>query len=155
MTEPTVPQLKNQIARLQRELGVRDMLLAAFTGTLQTPAGVDPFDGTPDQFEAGRERLRVAYCIQQPAPIPDQMALVWRADVMRLANSYTHKNAFFETHRASNLASSAVIGAEAATLMVSRLVKEAAWFECMPLLDDQYEFTVRYDRAELLKELTC
>lgn len=45
------------------------------------------------------ERLSRAYCRQQPWPVPDQACIVWRADLMRMANDLTHKQAFFDMHR--------------------------------------------------------
>ncbi|CAG9205423.1 hypothetical protein BGLA2_1720046 [Burkholderia gladioli] len=55
---------------------------------LKAPEGENPMADGQCSVEAGLARLRAAYCVQQPAPIPDQMALVWRADVMRLALDY-------------------------------------------------------------------
>ncbi|USS45109.1 hypothetical protein NFI99_26325 [Burkholderia glumae] len=55
---------------------------------LKAPEGEDPMADGQNTVESGLKRLRAAYCKQQPAPIPDQMALVWRADVMRLALDY-------------------------------------------------------------------
>jgi hypothetical protein len=91
-----------QIGDLQRLVDVQKMLLGAFDGTLTRPEGVDPFKddaGETPQFEASYARLREAYCVQQPSPVPDQMALVWRADVMRLTHRYIHRNAYFENNR--------------------------------------------------------
>ncbi|MGS0980975.1 hypothetical protein [Burkholderia glumae] len=55
---------------------------------LKAPEGEDPMADGQNTVESGLKRLRAAYCKQQAAPIPDQMALVWRADVMRLALDY-------------------------------------------------------------------
>jgi hypothetical protein len=82
---------------LQRLVDVQKMLLEAFTGQLERPAGEDPFkDETGKAFDASCERLREAYCVQQPLPVPDQMALVWRADIGRLRSDWIHKRAYFD-----------------------------------------------------------
>lgn len=70
----------------------------------ERPVGVDPCarpDGPfdPDAAKRGSyERLRNAFCLQQPSPVPDQMALVWRVDLMRMQNDLLHKQAFFDLH---------------------------------------------------------
>lgn len=74
------------------------------------PANIDPFaDGGEDHKAASFERLRLACCIQQPAPIPDQMALVWRADLMRMRHDLIHKQAFFDYYRPLSQAARDVI----------------------------------------------
>ena len=45
------------------------------------------------------ERLRKAYCIAQPWPIPDQACLVWRADLMHMAGDLVHKQAYFDNEK--------------------------------------------------------
>lgn len=45
------------------------------------------------------ERLRKAYCIAQPWPVPDQACLVWRADLMHMAGDLVHKQAYFDNEK--------------------------------------------------------
>ncbi|OFA08805.1 hypothetical protein [Duganella phyllosphaerae] len=49
-----------------------------------------------DDIGGGKERLTRAYTRQQPWPVPDQACIVWRADLMRMSNDLTHKQAFFD-----------------------------------------------------------
>jgi hypothetical protein len=71
-----------------------------FDGLFAKPENIDPFTDTGEGHkDASYERLRLACAIQQPAPIPDQMALVWRADIMRMRHDLTHKQAFFDYYR--------------------------------------------------------
>ncbi|MEX3692479.1 hypothetical protein AB3X91_24480 [Paraburkholderia sp. BR14263] len=63
--------------------------------TLMPPPGEDPMEPGQNTIEAANERLRAAYCVQQPLPVPDQMALVWRADIMHLMHDWIHKNTCF------------------------------------------------------------
>lgn len=49
-----------------------------------------------DDIGGGKERLTRAYARQQPWPVPDQACIVWRADLMRMSNDLTHKQAFFD-----------------------------------------------------------
>lgn len=85
---------------LQRLVDVQKMLLEAFTGQLERPEGKDPFnDETGEAFDASFKRLTDAYCLQQPLPVPDQMALVWRIDIGRLRSSWIQRDAFFRDHR--------------------------------------------------------
>lgn len=86
--------------KLQRLVNVQTMLLEAFNDKLQRPEGADPFkDESDNAFEASLKRLTDAYCVQQPLPVPDQMALVWRIDIGRLRAKWIHLNAFFEDRR--------------------------------------------------------
>jgi len=58
-----------------------------------------PYNG--DEFRRrAYERLNRASDIQQPLPVPDQAAIVWRADLMAIIADLTHKQAFFECYRA-------------------------------------------------------
>ncbi|MGV0128890.1 hypothetical protein [Burkholderia gladioli] len=65
---------------------------------LKAPEGEDPMADGQRGADAGLKRLRAAYCVQQPAPVPDQMALVWRADVMNLALDYGRLAALVKAH---------------------------------------------------------
>lgn len=87
-----------QIGELQRQVEVQRMLLQAFSGQLQCPENEDPMADDQRSRDQSIERLTAAYVRQQPLPVPDQMALVWRADIGRLRNDWIHKNACFEEH---------------------------------------------------------
>ncbi|NTX18036.1 hypothetical protein [Burkholderia cepacia] len=86
-----------QIGELQRQVEVQRMLLEAFSGQLKCP-DEDPMADGQRTLAQSIERLTAAYVRQQPLPVPDQMALVWRADIGRLRNDWIHKNACFEEH---------------------------------------------------------
>ncbi len=79
------------------------MLLEAFSGALAAPEDVNPcYDPVP-AFPHTMERLRAATDTQQPLPVPDQMALVWRIDVMRLMSGYWHRDYYFQHYRDLNI----------------------------------------------------
>lgn len=83
---------------LQRLVDVQKMLLEAFTGQLAAPADFNPCTDDPiPGLDASVQRLRDAYCVQQPLPVPDQMALVYRVDIGRLRADWVHKRAYFES----------------------------------------------------------
>jgi hypothetical protein len=83
---------------LQRLVEVQKMLLEAFTGTVVTPEGEDPSDDrAPHGLDNSVKRLRAAMDLQQPSPVPDQMALAWRIDLIRLWMDWTHKRSYFES----------------------------------------------------------
>ncbi|MEZ2310812.1 hypothetical protein AB6809_29630 [Paraburkholderia sp. RCC_158] len=82
---------------LQRLVEVQKMLLEAFTGQLEAPADFNACTDDPiPAFPHSLKRLTDAYCVQQPLPVPDQMALVYRVDIGRLRGAWIHKNAYFE-----------------------------------------------------------
>jgi hypothetical protein len=56
----------------------------------------------------------------------------------------------YEEARAMNIASLVVTGVPAAQALSAKLVVESAFFSCTPLPDDQYEFSVKADRAAVL-----
>ncbi|CAG9229365.1 hypothetical protein [Burkholderia vietnamiensis] len=91
-------QAYKQIGELQRQVEVQRMLLQAFSGQLRCPSDEDPMADDQRSRDQSIERLTAAYVRQQPLPVPDQMALVWRADIGRLRNDWIHKNACFEEH---------------------------------------------------------
>ena len=91
-------QAHRQIGALQRLVSVQKMLLEAFAGALTPAAGVNPMGDGQCSLEDSIERLREAYVYQQPLPVPDQMALVWRADIGRLRGSWIHLKACFENN---------------------------------------------------------
>lgn len=72
---------------------------AAEVPTLKAPEGEDPMRYGDHSIEASVKRLTAAYCVQQPLPIPDQMALVWRFDIGRLRNDWLRLNAWQESAR--------------------------------------------------------
>lgn len=94
------------------ELWQARRLLAAGHDALEQAAGVQgdaeaelldmlgrihPMAMPREQDLGGRkERLTRAFARQQPWPVPDQACIVWRADLMRLSNDLTHKQAFFD-----------------------------------------------------------
>ncbi|WP_408601391.1 hypothetical protein [Pseudomonas sp. PLMAX] len=57
----------------------------------------------------------------------------------------------YEEARAMNMASLVVTGVPAAQALSAKLVSESAFFTCTPLPDDQYEFSVKADRAAVLE----
>ena len=64
------------------------------------PEGLAPFASPgPEAKAASYERLRLACTVQQPAPVPDQMALVWRADLIRMRADLIRLQAFFDNHK--------------------------------------------------------
>jgi|SRR5579883_1515793 hypothetical protein len=71
-------------------------------GTSRHPATIEEWDSRNDPIggalECSRRRLNVAIDYDDPRA-PDQMALVCRADLSRLMNDWTHKNAVFELWR--------------------------------------------------------
>ncbi|HDR9086277.1 TPA: hypothetical protein QDB10_002168 [Burkholderia vietnamiensis] len=91
-------QAYKQIGELQQQVEVQRMLLQAFSGQLKCPDGEDPMGDGQRGLDKSIGRLTAAYVRQQPLPVPDQMALVWRADIGRLRNDWIHKNACFEQH---------------------------------------------------------
>ncbi|RQT26128.1 hypothetical protein DF037_20785 [Burkholderia contaminans] len=99
---PDVPlervQAYQQIGELRRQVEVQRMLLDAFSGQLKCPDGEDPMADGQRSLDQSIERLTAGYVRQQPSPVPDQMALVWRADIGRLRNDWIHKNASFEDY---------------------------------------------------------
>jgi len=66
------------------------------------PEGLPPFgDPSPAAKAASYERLRLAACVQQPEPVPHDMALVWRSDLIRMRADLTRYKAFFDMHQAA------------------------------------------------------
>jgi len=64
------------------------------------PEGLAPFANPgPEAKAASYERIRAACALQQPAPVPDQMALVWRADLLRMRADLTRLQAYFDHHQ--------------------------------------------------------
>lgn len=61
-----------------------------------------------DTAEKRNERLRRAFCRQQPWPVPDQACIVWRADLMHMANDLTRFKAFFDSEKADRAQRAAV-----------------------------------------------
>lgn len=53
-----------------------------------------------DTREKRYERLRKAFCAQQPWPVPDQACIVWRADIMEMEGDLIHKQAYFDCMKA-------------------------------------------------------
>jgi hypothetical protein len=80
-----VSKLKERVDELEAQLAA----LAAYA------TAANPMTEEGDRVANGRSRLREAYCKQQPLPVPDQMALVFRADLMRVEN----QNMQYATHR--------------------------------------------------------
>jgi hypothetical protein len=61
---------------------------------LKAPEGEDPMRFGDRSIAESMARLKAAYCVQQPAPVPDQMALVWRFDIGRLRSDWLRLNAW-------------------------------------------------------------
>lgn len=102
---PTRDEMFERIKNLKAE---RDEL-AAQVEKMRNPADVlleivgriQPFalPREEDTQQKRYERLRKAYCIAQPWPIPDQACLVWRADLMHMAGDLVHKQAYFDNEK--------------------------------------------------------
>jgi hypothetical protein len=84
--------LADKIVSLQTELGA--LKSRASTPEFKAPDGEDPMRYGDRSIEASVKRLTAAYCVQQPLPVPDQMALVWRFDIGRLRNDWIRLNAW-------------------------------------------------------------
>ncbi|CAD6536089.1 hypothetical protein LMG27952_03105 [Paraburkholderia hiiakae] len=91
----------------QEKAALREMLKdaapvapAAVAPLLNAPDGEDPMKHGDRSIETSVKRLTEAYCKQQPLPIPDQMALVWRFDIGRLRNDWIRLNAWQESQLA-------------------------------------------------------
>ncbi|MDE1139910.1 MAG: hypothetical protein PW999_09705 [Paraburkholderia tropica] len=86
----------------ERLLGTAPSLAtSAGAVNLKAPDGEDPMKYGDRSLEASIKRLTEAYCVQQAAPIPDQMALVWRFDIGRLRNDWFRLNAWQESVKGS------------------------------------------------------
>jgi len=57
---------------------------------------VHPYAMPMEDFERAEQRLQRAVDLQQPLPVPDQAAIVWRGDLMRLIGELQHKRSVFE-----------------------------------------------------------
>ncbi|WP_321946607.1 hypothetical protein [Paraburkholderia sp. J10-1] len=83
----------NALATCLRALAV-PVAPPAAAPVLMAPEGEDPMRYGDRKLEDSVKRLRAAYCVQQPLPIPDQMALVWRFDIGRLYHDWIRLNAW-------------------------------------------------------------
>ena len=81
-------------AQVEKMLNPADVLLE-IVGRIQPFA----LPREEDTQQKRYERLRKAYCIAQPWPIPDQACLVWRADLMHMAGDLVHKQAYFDNEK--------------------------------------------------------
>ena len=81
-------------AQVEKMLNPADVLLE-IVGRIQPFA----LPREEDTQQKRYERLRKAYCIAQPWPIPDQACLVWRADLMHMAGDLDHKQAYFDNEK--------------------------------------------------------
>ncbi|MEM8511164.1 hypothetical protein RCH14_000455 [Massilia sp. MP_M2] len=52
---------------------------------------VHPYAMPVDEFKRAEDRLERAVNLQQPLPVPDQAAIVWRGDLMSLMGELQHK----------------------------------------------------------------
>lgn len=57
---------------------------------------VHPYAMPMEDFERAEQRLQRAVDLQQPLPVPDQAAIVWRGDLMRLIDELQHKRSVFD-----------------------------------------------------------
>jgi len=62
---------------------------------------VHPFAMEQEDRAKAYDRLERAFVIQQPWPVPDQACIVWRADLMDMRYDLVHKQACFDSNRAS------------------------------------------------------
>ncbi|RQM44480.1 hypothetical protein EHZ19_28340 [Paraburkholderia bannensis] len=99
-------QLDEVLGRINEGEKMGDTLCNAPTPTvaadaaapiLTAPEGEDPMKHGNRSIKASVKRLTDAYCKQQPLPVPDQMALVWRFDIGRLRNDWIRLNAWQES----------------------------------------------------------
>jgi hypothetical protein len=61
---------------------------------------VHPYAMPIEDFRRAEERVQRAVDLQQPRPVPDQAAIVWRGDLMTLIGELQHKRGYFDSHRA-------------------------------------------------------
>lgn len=84
------------------------------------------------------------------------LALMYNAMIMSTREEpeaeKTAVRIYREEARAMDMASLIVTGVPAAQALSAKLVTESAFFNCTPLPDDQYEFSVKADRAAVLEE---
>jgi hypothetical protein len=78
--------------------------------TFTRPEAEDPMRFGDRSIDASVKRLTEAYCVQQPLPVPDQMALVWRFDIGLLRNDWLRLRTLTDS-RASEQADEAVTDA--------------------------------------------
>lgn len=57
---------------------------------------VHPYAMPLEDFKRAEERLERAVDLQQPLPVPDQAAIVWRGDLMSLMAELQHKRSVFD-----------------------------------------------------------
>ena len=57
---------------------------------------VHPYAMPLEDFKRSEERLERAVDLQQPLPVPDQAAIVWRGDLMSLMAELQHKRSVFD-----------------------------------------------------------
>jgi len=57
---------------------------------------VHPYAMPLEDFKRAEERLERAVNLQQPLPVPDQAAIVWRGDLMSLMAELQHKRSVFD-----------------------------------------------------------
>jgi BMFP domain-containing protein YqiC len=74
----------NYVSKLKERV---DELEAQISALNAYATAANPMTEEGDRVLIAENRLRAAYCIQQPLPVPDQMALVFRADIMRAAHA--------------------------------------------------------------------
>lgn len=83
------------------------------------------------------------------------LALMYNAMIMSTREEPEPEKTAVRIHREEartmNMASLVVTGVPAAQALSAKLVAESAFFSCTPLPDDQYEFSVKADRAAVLQ----
>lgn len=77
---------------LRKYLAVQSQGIQAAVDELLDMLGrVHPYAMSIKDFNRAEERLQRAVDLQQPAPVPDQAAIVWRGGLMKLIDELQHK----------------------------------------------------------------
>ena len=110
---------------------------------------VHPYAMPMEDFERAEQRLQRAVDLQQPLPVPDQAAIVWRGDLMRLIDELQHKRSVFDDWKKLR----AALASRPSEVDAVRLLREAraaleTWKDVAPavslcadidrVLDEQY-----------------
>lgn len=121
------------------------MVDAAFVkGILKNHPDTDVSDVRPDVLLLAQDKRTPVHLMYlamimstQPVPVPEKTAV------------RIHR----EESKALFMASVIVTGEAAAKLVCSKLLAESAFFSCTPLPEDEFEFSVKADRAPIVEAL--
>jgi hypothetical protein len=84
---------------------------AAADDLLNMLGRVHPYAMPLEDFKRAEERLERAVNLQQPLPVPDQAAIVWRGDLMTLMAELQHKRSVFDDWKKMRAQQAAAPGA--------------------------------------------